>query len=105
MLQRTYSVFLIINIFYNKWASCFDSFYAMRTNEYPKSSCHKISNIETAGKCLWTCEISVDTIVMISHDIATKICMCCNDITGSDISASNWKTFVLRMYNCHQIDI
>nr|XP_019924464.2 uncharacterized protein LOC109619238 [Crassostrea gigas] len=31
---------------------------------------------------------------MISHDISAKICMCCNDITGSDISGSNWKTFI-----------
>lgn len=91
MLRRAYSVFLIINIFNNKSASCFDSFYAVRTNDYPKSSCHKIANIETAGECLLTCKISVDAIVMISHDISAKICMCCNDITGSDISGSNWK--------------
>lgn len=105
MLRRAYSVFFIINIFNNKSASCFDSFYAVRTNDYPKSSCHKIANIETAGECLLTCKISVDAIVMISHDISAKICMCCNDITGSDISGSNWKTFIERMYNCHQIDL
>lgn len=105
MLRRAYSVFLIINIFNNNSASCFDSFYAVRTNDYPKSSCHKIANIETAGECLLTCKISVDAIVMISHDISAKICMCCNDITGSDISGSNWKTFIERMYNCHKIDL
>lgn len=94
MFQATYVAFLIINILYNKTTSCLDSLYALRTNENPKTSCHKFANIETAGRCLGTCGITKDIIVMISHDKTTKTCMCCSDLTGSDITGLNWKSFI-----------
>lgn len=97
MFQAAYVVFLIINVLY-KAASCFDSLYAVRTNEYPKTSCQKYANIETDGRCLGTCGITKDIIVMISHDETTKTCMCCSDITGSDITGPNWKSFVPCKY-------
>lgn len=101
MLWRVYSVFLIINIFNNKLVSCFDSFYVVRINDYLKLLCYKIVNIEIVGECLLICKILVDVIVMISYDILVKICMCCNDIIGSDFSGLNWKIFIECMYNCY----
>ncbi|XP_052695678.1 uncharacterized protein LOC128174083 [Crassostrea angulata] len=94
MFQATYIVFLIITILYNQTASCFDSFYGVKTKEYPKTSCHKFANIESAGRCLGACGITMDIIVMISHDETTQTCMCCSDMTGSDIAGPNWKSFV-----------
>lgn len=94
MLQKTsYAVFLIIYI------KCVEttgikSFHGVRTDENPKSSCHKIDNVISTGRCLAKCGILMDKIIMVSHDKSSKICMCCNDITGSDIIGSNWKTFV-----------
>lgn len=84
MFPATYAIFLIITILYNKTASCFDSFYGVKTN------------IESAGRCLGTCGITINRTVMISHDETTKTCMCCSDITGSDIAGPNWKSFVPR---------
>lgn len=95
MAQATYIVFLIVNIFYNT-ASCLDSFYAVRTNKNPKPSCHEIANIETARRCLGICRTKKDKIVMISFDKSSKTCMCCSDLTGSDITGQNWKSYVPR---------
>lgn len=96
MFKATYIVFLIMHILYNKTTSCIESFYGVKTNEYPKTSCHKIANIEIAGRCLGTCGTRVDRMVMISLDKSTKTCMCCSDITGSDITGPNWKSYVPR---------
>lgn len=94
MLQVRCTVFLVIHILYNNSAIAFQSFYGVRTNEYPKSSCQAIANINSTGKCLGTCGFILDRIIMISHDESTHICMCCKNLTGSDIIGSNWRTFV-----------
>lgn len=88
MLQATYIVLAVIYIFYNNTVSAFESFYGVSTDEYPKSSCQAKANIESRGRCLGICGISMDRIAMISHDKSTKICMCCNNFTGSDIIGS-----------------
>lgn len=88
-------VFLIINILYNRTGSCFESFYGLRTTDNPKTSCLKFANIETAGRCLGTCGITMKAMDMISHDQYSKTCMCCSDLTGSDITG-HWKSFVLH---------
>nr|XP_019924468.2 uncharacterized protein LOC105332398 [Crassostrea gigas] len=95
MLQRTYVIFLIMYISYNKTISCFESFYGVKTNEYPKTSCQEIANIKTALRCLGRCGSTIDNIVMISYNESTDTCMCCNDITGSDLIGADWNSFVL----------
>lgn len=98
MLPTRYAVcFLVVNIIRNE-AIDFRSLNAVKTNDYPKSSCrcHKVTHIKSRSSCLGTCEIIVDKIVMISHDEATSTCMCCNDITGSAITGQNWKSYVPR---------
>lgn len=88
-------VFLVLNALRNE-ATGFRSFYGIKTNDHPKSSCNTISYTISAGRCLATCGIIMDKVVMISHDKSTKKCMCCNDITGSDITGSNWTTYIPR---------
>ncbi|XP_052693543.1 uncharacterized protein LOC128171795 [Crassostrea angulata] len=94
MLLTIYvALFLVVHIIHNE-ATVVNDVFAVRTNDYPKSTCHRISNIRSKGQCLGTCIISVDRNVMISHDESTNTCMCCNDITGSNIIGSNWKSYV-----------
>lgn len=72
------------------------TFYGIKTNEYPKSSCNKIHNKIRKSECLRHCIKTTNTIVMISHDESTNRCMCCSDVTGEDIPGSNWKSYVRR---------
>lgn len=55
MFQVTYivHVFLIINILYNRTASCFESFYGLRTTDNPKTSCLKIANCWEMSGNMW----------------------------------------------------
>ncbi|XP_052695677.1 uncharacterized protein LOC128174082 [Crassostrea angulata] len=96
---RLRPLFLVVHIIHNE-ATVFNDVFAVRTNDYPKSTCHRMSNIRSKGQCLGTCIISVDRIVMISHDESTNTCMCCNDITGSDITGPNWKSYVTLPAPC-----
>lgn len=91
------ALFLVVHIIHNE-ATVFNDVFAVQTNDNPKSSCHQISNIKSKSTCLGTCVISVHRNVMISHDESTGICMCCNDVTGSGITGSNWKSYVPRKY-------
>lgn len=94
MLPMTYvTSLLVVNIICNE-APEFNNYFAIQINEYPKSSCHEISSIERKFRCLGTCLNTMDMLVMISHDESTKTCMCCSDITGSDITGPNWKSYV-----------
>eukprot|EP00105_Crassostrea_gigas_P005211 XP_011418727.2 PREDICTED: uncharacterized protein LOC105321934 [Crassostrea gigas] len=69
-------------------------FYGERTNDYPKSSCLDIGKFQSTGRCLQVCGNTLDMLIMISHNMETHACMCCDDITGSDIIGSNWKTYI-----------
>lgn len=96
MLLTTYAaLFLVVHIIRNE-ATVFNNAFAIQTYYHPKSSCHQISKIKSKSSCLGTCIISVDRNVMISHDESTSTCMCCNDITGSDITGPNWISYVPR---------
>lgn len=55
MLPRTTYVdlFLVVYIIRSE-ATCFDNYIVNKTNENPKSSCHKISNIKSKNRCLGT---------------------------------------------------
>lgn len=97
LLTTSVAVFLVVHIIHNE-ATVFNDVLAVQSNDYPKSSCHEISNIKRTTKCLTTCVISVDKIVMISHDESTNTCMCCSDISGSDIINPNWKSYVPCKY-------
>lgn len=84
---------LVVNIIGIE-ATRMKTFNGIKTKEYPESSCNKIPNIISKSECLGHCVITVNMIVMISHDEATNTCICCNDITGSDTTGPNWKSYV-----------
>lgn len=86
-------LFFVSNAMCNE-ATGFKSFYGIKTDEYPKSSCHKISEIKSKGRCLEICGTTINNVAMISHDESTKVCMCCSDLTGSDLSGLNWKSYI-----------
>lgn len=97
MSRKTYAaLFLFVHIIRSAETG-FNSNYAIETNDYPKSSCHELSSVKSMIRCLATCVATMDEIVMISHDDSTSTCMCCNDVTGSDITGSNWKSYVPRI--------
>lgn len=92
MLPMTYiTALLVVNIICNE-APEFNNYFAIQINDYPKSSGHKISSKERKFRSLRTCLNTMDMLVMISHDESTKTCLCCSDITGSDITGLNWKS-------------
>lgn len=96
MSPKTYLfIFFVLNAMCSG-STVFKSYYGIKTNEYPKSSCHRIDYIRSKGQCLGACVTTTDKIVMISHAESTKTCMCCNDITGSDITDPTWKSYVPR---------
>lgn len=86
-------IFLVFNAICIE-ATGFKSFYGIKTDEYPKSSCHEISKIKSRSRCLRVCGTTMDVVAMISHDESSKTCMCCSDLTGSDISGLNWKSYI-----------
>lgn len=94
MLRTTYAVLVLVGYIIRCEATGLISHYAIKINENPKSSCHKIANIKSNSICLGTCRIKMDRIVMISHDESTKTCMCCNDINGNVLTGPNWKSYM-----------
>lgn len=97
MLSKVFGfTFLVFNVI-AKESTILKDFYAIQTNELPKSSCHEISKIQIECRCLGTCVNRMDKIVMISHDDSTQTCMCCNTFTGSDMLGQNWKSYVRRI--------
>lgn len=96
MLPKTYLFIFFFSNAMRSGSTVFESYHGIKTNEPPKSSCHKIDDIRSKGQCLGACVTTMDKIVMISHDESTKTCMCCNDITGSDITDPTWKSYVPR---------
>lgn len=77
-------------------STVFKSYYGIQTSEYPKRTCHEIDYIRSKGQCLGTCLFTMDRIVLISHHASIKKCLCCSDITGSDIIGHDWKSYVPR---------
>lgn len=93
MYQWTCLVFLIVNILLNKTINGFQSFYAGRLDEYPKTSCLKIPNIERAGRCRGHAEPKRTESSWSAMKNLRK-----PDITGADINGPKWKSYV--PYTC-----
>lgn len=95
LLKSCLFIFLVSNAM-RSGLTVFNSYYGIQTSEYPKRTCHKIDNIRSKGQCLGTCLTTMDRIVMTSHHASIKTCLCCSDITGSDIKGPHWKSYVPR---------
>ncbi|XP_052692927.1 uncharacterized protein LOC128171220 [Crassostrea angulata] len=100
MLSKGFGIFFLVLNVIAKELTILKDFYAIQTNELPKSSCHEISKIQIESRCLGACVNTMDDIVMISHDDSTETSMCCDNFTGSDILGQNWKSYVRRILPC-----
>lgn len=89
------AVFLVAHIISIE-ATRIKTFYGMKTDLFPKSSCNKISKKITKSECLEHCILTTNIIAMISHDESTSTCMCCSDISGDHVRDPNWESFVPR---------
>lgn len=96
MFKISYSVVVLATTILCSTETYLKMFYGERTNDYPKSSCLDIGKFQSTGRCLQVCGNTLDMLIMISHNMETLTCMCCDDITGSDIIGSNWKTYIPR---------
>lgn len=95
MLLMIYIVLVMFICFICSEVIGFKSYYVIKINENLKFLCYKIVNIKSENICLGICRIKMNRIVMISYDRFIKMCICCNDIIGSDLIGLNWKFYVL----------
>eukprot|EP00105_Crassostrea_gigas_P040753 XP_019924901.1 PREDICTED: uncharacterized protein LOC109619399 [Crassostrea gigas] len=102
MFKISYSVVVLAIIILCK-ETYLKMFYGERTNDYPKSSCLDIGKFQSTGRCLAVCGTTLEMLIMISHNMETHTCMCCDDITGSDIIGSNWKTYIPPQCGDHYV--
>lgn len=79
-------------------ASQIASFYVEKTHESPKSSCVEISNILGIERCAVKCLNTIATTYMFSVNKNQRKCLCCPDLTGSDITDPEWESFIPRKY-------
>ena len=76
----------------------FQSNFGIKTGKFPKDSCHEIFNIENKGKCMLSCLAPLDVHYMFSYNEDQEACLCCKDLSGSDVISPGWETFVPREF-------
>lgn len=86
-----------IYLFNNK-AADIDIHQAIRTVKYPKESCQQILNVQSTRLCFIGCLHSMDVHYLFSYNEEQKMCLCCKELSGSDIKIPGWKTFAPREY-------
>ena len=98
VLHITWSCIYFVLLFV--WWSClFQHNFGMKTDISPKDSCQKIFNIQKKGKCMMSCLAALDVHYMFSYNEDQETCMCCKDLSGSDVISPEWETFVPREFN------
>ena len=88
-------VFISLWFLYSE-AIFFQNNFAIKTDTPPKESCQKIFNVQNKGKCMLTCLAALDVHYMFSYNEDQEACMCCKDLSGSDVIDPGWETFVPR---------
>ena len=83
---------------YNSKAADIDIHQAIRTVMYPKESCQKILNVQSTRLCFIGCLHSMDVHYLFSYNEEQKKCLCCKELSGSNITNPGWKTFSPREY-------
>lgn len=92
-----HAMYLLLNFLLNN-AAQITSFYVEKTPEYPKSSCVEITNIGSIERCAVKCLNTIAITYMFSFNENQRKCMCCLDLTGSDITDPEWESFIPRKY-------
>lgn len=87
-------MFYLFMNFLSSNAAQIASFYVEKTHESPKSSCVEISNILGIERCAVKCLNTIATIYMFSVNKNQRKCLCCPNLTGSDITDPEWESFI-----------
>ena len=98
MLQRRIAVSVLLLSFFIFYGETMkpESNYAIKTAHYPRTSCHQIVNIPSKRVCFIRCLNKLDVHYMFSYNKILQSCMCCQDLTGSDITDKGWETYEPR---------
>lgn len=91
-------MFYLFMNFLSSNAAQIASFYVEKTYESPKSSCFEITNILGIERCAVKCLNTIATTYMFSVNKNQRKCLCCPDLTGSDITDPEWESFISRKY-------
>lgn len=91
-------MFYLFMNFLSSNAAQIASFYVEKTHESPKSSCVEITNILGIERCAVKCLNTIATTYMFSVNKNQRKCLCCPDLTGSDITDPEWESFIPRKY-------
>ena len=82
-----------------------ESMYGERYDLYPKTSCLTINHTETTVTCFLRCIYALEGHQMFSYSEDYEVCMCCADLSGSDVTGFNWQTYIQREYNLKLFNI
>ena len=105
MSNRMYYVLVLFTVFLCGEMLEMESMYGERYDLYPKTSCLTINHIETTARCFLRCINAMDGYQMFSYCKDYKVCMCCADLSGSDVTGFNWQTYIPREYNHKHVNI
>ena len=109
MLQRwiALSVLLLSHFIFYVETMKTESFHAIKTARYPRRSCLQIVNTPSKRVCFIRCLNKLDVLYMFSYNKILQSCMCCQDLSGNDITDNNWETYELRklceIVNCYSL--
>lgn len=76
-----------------------ESVFGEKSDLSPKTSCLTINNVETTGQCFMRCLNAFEFHRMLSYNGDHKICICCVNISGSDVIEYQWMTYIPRKYD------
>ena len=98
MLQRRLAlcVLLLSYFIFSGETMKTESYYAIKTARYPRTSCLQIANIPSKGSCFLSCLNKLEVLYMFSYNREQRSCRCCQDLTGSDITDKGWETYEPR---------
>ena len=99
MFQRFHEIMLFFHLLLCGDSILFQSNFGIKTGKFPKDSCHEIFNIENKGKCMLSCLAALDVHYMFSYNEEQEACLCCKDLSGSDVISPGWETFIPREFN------
>ena len=73
-----------------------ESVHAIKTERNPRTSCIQIFNIPSKGFCFLSCLNKLEVHYMFSYNQEQQSCMCCQDLSGSEITDKGWDTYEPR---------
>ena len=88
MLQRrlVFCVLLLSHFIFDVETMKTENFHAIKTARYPRTSDLQIVNIPSKRVCFISCLNKMEVHYIFSYDKILQSCMCCQDLSGSDIT-------------------